>query len=387
MNSGKYVFAQLVEFLPQRVFDKMVYRYQGNKYVRHFSCWNQLLCMMFGQLTGRDSLRDLIVVIEAHRKKTYHLGFGKSVTRSNLAKANEKRSYKIFEEFAYHLIAIARKKRAHKDFEIKGKIYAFDSTTIDLCLSIFWWATFRKKKAGIKLHTLYDIITEIPAFVHITAATVNDVNAMDVIPYETEAYYIFDRGYVDYTRLYRINLIGAWFVIRAKSNLQFNRMYSKKVDKSTGILCDQIGKLSGIKAQKQYPDKIRRVKYYDAETKKNFIFLTNNTDLTALQIAFLYKNRWQVELFFKWIKQHLKVKSFWGTTENAVRIQIYSAIIAYCLISIVAAELKIDRSIYEILQIAGISILDKTPINELFKKEIHKNIEVSICNELTFSWF
>ena len=386
MNSGKYVFAQLAEFLPQRVFDTIVSRYQGDKYIRHFSCWNQLLCMLFGQLTHRDSLRDLIVVLEAHSKKSYHLGLGKSVTRSNLSKANEKRNYRIFEEFAYHLIAIARKKRANEDFEIKGKIYAFDSSTIDLCLSVFWWATFRKKKAGIKLHTLYDIVTQIPAFIHITEATVNDMNAMDLIPYEADAYYIFDRGYIDYTRLYRITLHEAYFVIRAKSNLKFNRMYSRKVDKETGVLCDQIGKLSGTKTGKQYPEKIRRIKFYDSETKRTFVFLTNNMELSALQIALLYKNRWQVELFFKWIKQHLKIKSFWGTTENAVRIQIYSAIIAYCLVAIVGAELKIKHSTYEILQIVGISLLDKTPINELFTNTDYKNVKELNSNQLTISW-
>ena len=387
MNSEKYVFAQIVEFLPQRVFDTIVCRYQGDKYVRHFSCWNQMLCMLFGQLTHRESLRDLIVVLNAHSKKTYHLGLGRSVTRSNLSKANERRNYRIFEEFAYHLIAIAQKKSLRKDFEIKGKVYAFDSSTIDLCLSVFWWATFRKKKAGIKLHTLYDITTQIPAFVHITEATVNDVNAMDVIPYETEAYYVFDRGYVDYTRLYRITLLQAWFVIRAKSNLKFNRMYSRKVDKTTGVLCDQIGKLSGIKTSKQYPAKIRRIKFHDSETGRTFVFLTNNMELTALQIALLYKNRWQVELFFKWIKQHLKIKSFWGTTENAVRIQIYSAIITYCIVSIVGAELKLNRSTYEILQIVGISLLDKTPINELFAKVDCKTVEEPDHNELPFNWF
>jgi FOG: Transposase and inactivated derivatives len=386
MNSGKYVFAQLTQFLPQRIFDTIVSRYNGDKHIRHFSCWNQMLCMLFGQLTHRDSLRDLIVVLEAHSRKSYHLGLGKSVTRSNLSKANEKRNYRIFEEFAYHLISIARKKNFNSDFEIKGQVYAFDSSTIDLCLSVFWWATFRKKKAGIKLHTLYDVVTHIPAFIHITEATVNDMNAMDVIPYQTGAYYVFDRGYVDYARLYRITLHEAYFVVRAKSNLKFNRMYSLKVDKTTGVLCDQIGKLSGIQTVKQYAKKIRRVKYHDFETNRTFVFLTNNMDLTALQIALLYKNRWQVELFFKWIKQHLKVKSFWGTSENAVRIQIYSAIITYCLVAIVRAELKIDRSTYEILQVIGISLLDKTPINKLFINTDYKNNEDENHKQLNISW-
>ncbi|MDP4208894.1 MAG: IS4 family transposase [Bacteroidota bacterium] len=325
MNHGKYVFAQITEFLPKRVFDCIVFKYSGDKGVRFFSCWNQLLCMFFGQLTNRDSLRDLIVAIEAHDKKTYHLGFGKSVTRSNLSKANENRNSKIFEEFAYCLIDIAQSKLKSENFEIKGKVYAFDSTTIDLCLNVFWWAKFRKTKGGIKLHTLYDVTTQIPAFIHVTAATVNDVNAMDVIPYESGAYYIFDRGYVDYARLYRITLLSAYFVVRAKSNLQFRRIYSLKVDKSSGVQSDQIGKLTGFYVSKDYPDKMRKVKYYDSEMNRTFVFLTNNMSLTAQEIALLYKNRWQVELFFKWIKQHLKIKAFWGNTENAVRIQIYTA--------------------------------------------------------------
>jgi len=236
------------------------------------------------------------------------------------------------------------------------------------------------------LHTLYDVVTHIPAFIHITEATVNDMNAMDVIPYQTGAYYVFDRGYVDYARLYRITLHEAYFVVRAKSNLKFNRMYSLKVDKTTGVLCDQIGKLSGIQTVKQYAKKIRRVKYHDFETNRTFVFLTNNMDLTALQIALLYKNRWQVKLFFKWIKQHLKVKSFWGTSENAVRIQIYSAIITYCLVAIVRAELKIDRSTYEILQVIGISLLDKTHINKLFINTDYKNNEDKNHKQLNISW-
>jgi IS4 transposase len=385
MNKGKYVFAQLIEFLPQRVFDNLVEKYNGNKYVKHFTCWNQLLCMVFGQLTNRDSLRDLILIIDAHSQKSYHLGFGKSVTRSNLAKANERRSCKLFEEFAYYLVDIARKKRANDDFAIKGKVYAFDSSTIDLCLSVFWWAKFRSTKAGIKLHTLYDVTTQIPAFIHITAATVNDVNAMDVIPYEAGAYYAFDRGYVDYARLYRIAQLSAYFVIRAKSNLKFKRMYSNKVDKSAGVQCDQIGKLSGFYTSKEYPEKLRRIKFYDEETKRTFAFLTNNMELTSNEIALLYKNRWQVELFFKWIKQHLKIKSFWGTSENAVRIQIYSAIISYCLVSIVSHDLKIDRSTYEILQVLGISLLDKTPVKELFEDANYNNVKELSCNQLSLN--
>jgi hypothetical protein len=387
MNQGKFVFAQIVEFLPQRIFDKIVKKHNGNKYVKHFTCWNQLLCMIFGQLTNRDSLRDLLVAIDAHSSKSYHLGFGKNVTLSNLAKANLNRNSKIFEEFAYYLVAIARKDRANDDFQIKGQVYAFDSTTIDLCLSVFWWAKFRKYKGGIKLHTLFDVNTQIPAFVHITPASVNDVNALDVLIYEPGSYYILDRGYVDYTRLYKITQHSATFVVRAKSNLKFNRMYSRECNKSTGVKSDQIGKLSGFYVSKQYPEKLRRVKFYDQETNRTFVFLTNNFDLTAEQVAFLYKNRWQVELFFKWIKQHLKIKTFWGTSENAVRIQVYSAIIAYCLVAIIGTQLKIDRSTYEILQVLGISLLDKTPVKELLTNMNYKDVKEHNNNQLSLSLF
>lgn len=387
MNQGKYVFAQLTEFLPKRVFDCIVTRYSGDKHVRFFSCWNQMLCMIFGQLTNRDSLRDLIVAITAHNKKIYHLGLGKNVTRSNLSKANENRNSKIFEEFAYYLIDIARNKLKNENFEIKGKVYAFDSSTIDLCLNVFWWAKFRKAKGGIKLHTLYDITTQIPAFIHITAATVNDMNAMDYIPYESDAYYIFDRGYVDYARLYKITLLSAYFVVRAKSNLKFKRIYSQKVDKSTGVQTDQIGKLTGFYVSKDYPEKMRKVKYYDSEMNRTFVFLTNNMSLTAQEIALLYKNRWQVELFFKWIKQHLKVKTFWGNSENAVRIQIYTAIITYCLVAIIGNDLKIGRSTYEILQILGISLLDKTPVKELFTIIDYNDVKELSYNQLSLSLF
>ena len=387
MNHGKYVFSQLVEFLPQRVFDRLVTKYDGNKKVRHFTCWNQLLCMIFGQLSSRDSLRDLIIVIEAHQSKSYHLGFGKNVTRSNLSKANENRNYKIFEDFANHLILIAQEKNHDDSFEIKGNIYAFDSSTIDLCLSVFWWAHFRTTKAGIKLHTLFDINTQIPVFIHITEANVHDVNAMDIINYERFAYYIFDRAYVDYSRLYQITKSSAYFVVRAKSNVKFKRMYSTKIDKSTGVIYDQIGKIEGFYTSKDYPEKIRKVKFFDAENNKMLIFLTNNFDLSARQIALLYKQRWQIELFFKWIKQHLKIKTFWGTTENAVRIQINIAIITYCLVSIVAKDLKINRSIYEILQILSASLLDKTPVNELLMKSDYNNVNEHITNQLVFNLF
>ena len=389
MNQGKYVFAQITEFLPRRVFDRIVQKYYGNKHIRTFTCWNQMLCMVFGQLTARDSLRDLIVAIDAHKAKSYHLGFGLNVTRATLARANIRRSHKLYEEFACHLIDYARRVCDCSDFEVKvdGNIYAFDSTTIDLCLSVFWWAEFRKAKGGIKMHTLYDVKTHIPSFVYITPASVNDVNAMDHIPYERGSYYIFDRGYNDFERLYRINKFEAYFVLRAKDNLKFSRMYSNKGEKQTGVKCDQIGVFAGQKSHSRYPEKLRRIRYYDSVTDVEFVFLTNNFELTAIEIAILYKNRWQVELFFKWIKQHLKVKSFWGHTPNAVKTQLYCAIIAYCLVAIVGKELKIDRSTYEILQILGISLLDKTPVKELLTNNDYKNVKELDYKQLSLSLF
>lgn len=370
MNTGKYIFSQLIEFLPQRIFDRIVMKYEGNKYVKHFTCWNQLLIMMFGQLSNRDSLRDLISTISAHSTKSYHLGFGKNVTRSNLSKVNERREPRIFEEFAYHMIDIARKKRINKDFEIDGKVFAFDSTTIDLCLSVFWWAKFRRTKAGIKMHTLYEIETDIPTFIHITEAKVHDQRAMDVIPYEQGAYYVFDRGYFDLKRLYHINEIEAFFVIRQRGNLLYDVI--KECDtmhNADGVLSDQIIKLTGYQTMKKYPVDLRRITYYAADKNKTFVYLTNNMQIPAKQVALLYKYRWHVELFFKWIKQHLKIKSFWGTTETAVRIQIYSAIIAYCMVAIIEHDLKLHRSTYEVLRILSASLLDKTPVKELFTKE------------------
>ncbi|UZO79152.1 IS4 family transposase [Aquimarina sp. ERC-38] len=304
-NQGKYVFAQLLTFLPKRTFNGIV-----NKYVRHFSCWNQLLCMIFRQLTNCDSLRDLVVTLDAHNKKSYHLGIGRRVTRSNLAKANQKRDYRIFEDFAYNLITIANAKLSDQNPNTGQKIYAFDSSTIDLCLSVFQWAKFRKSKGRIKLHTLFDIQTQIPSFIHVTPANIHNVKAMDLLIYEVGAYYVFDRGYLDFERLYKITKCAAYFVIIAKANFKFKRMYSDKANKAKGVLCDQIGKLTGFYTSKNYPDKLRRIKYYDSENKRTFVFQTNNMEATAEHIALLYKKRWQIELFFKWIKQHLKIKSF-----------------------------------------------------------------------------
>jgi hypothetical protein len=376
MNTGKYIFSQLIEFLPQRVFDRIVMKYEGNKYVKHFTCWNQLLVMMFEQLSNRDSLRDLVNIITAHSGKTYHLGFGKNVTRSNLAKVNERREPQIFEDFAYHMINIARKKRINKDFEIDGKVYAFDSTTIDLCLNVFWWAKFRHTKAGIKMHTLYEIETDIPAFIHITEARVHDQLAMDVIPYEPGAYYVFDRGYFDLERLYHIQKIEAYFVIRQRGNLRYDVTKVNGTNHNeNGVLMDQVIELTGYRTRKKYTEPLRRITYYAKDKNKTFVYLTNNMEMPAVQVALLYKYRWHVELFFKWIKQHLKIKSFWGTTETAVRIQIFTAITAYCMVAIVEHDLKLHRSTYEVLRILNASLLDKTPIKDLFTKQSVDSVE------------
>ena len=386
MNEGKYVFSQLVEFLPKRVFDCIVMRYQGDKYIKSFSCWNQLLIMMYGQLAGCESLRELVCITTAHAPKSYHLGFGKSViTRSNLAKANANRDCRIFEEFSYKMISIAQGKRITKEFEIPGRFYAFDSTTIDLCLSLFWWANFRKTKSGIKVHTLFDVVTQIPAFLHITAAKVHDMNAMDEIPYEQNAYYIFDRAYFDLARLFTINSIGSNFVIRERGNLQYKIIEGEDlIESPDNILYDQTIRLTGQQTAKKYPSLLRRVGYYSVEHKRTFTYLTNNFVISSKHVALLYKNRWQVELFYKWIKQHLHIKSFWGVTENAVRIQIYSAITAYCLVAIVEHDLRLNRSTFDVLRILSMSLFDKTPIRELFEpaepmSDIIENGNVQLC--------
>lgn len=367
MNKDKYVFAQMVEFLDNYKFLRIVKKYDGNKYVKHFTCWNQLLTLMFGQLCNRESLRDLIVALNAHQEKCYHLGVGKHVTRSNLAKANENRDYRIFEDFAFYMISEARKKRINDIFKLNRNVYAFDSTTIDLCLKLFPWANFRTHKGGIKIHTLYDVETQVPAFIHITEAKINDVKAMDVIPYESGSFYVFDRAYNDYHRLYKIHMMDSFFVVRAKTNIKARVLkWKRRLPKN--ILSDCEIELTGFYTQKSYPETIRLVRFWDEEDEREFIYLTNAKHIQALQVAELYKNRWQVELFFKWLKQHLKIKKFWGTSENAVKIQVYSAIIAYCLVAIMQHDMKLDRSTYEVLQILGISLTDKTPLRDLFSK-------------------
>ena len=375
MFQDKFVFSQLTSFLDRNHFNYLVRKYGGDKYVKHLTCWNQLLALMFGQLCNRESLRDVIVALEAHRSKCFHLGLGrKPIAKTTLATANQNRDYRIFEEFAFYMMTQAREKRATDIYKLGGKVYAFDSTTIPLCLSVFWWAKFRKKKGGIKAHVLYDLEAQVPAFYHITTASVNDSKAMQEIPYETDAYYIFDRGYNNFKELCRILRMESFFVVRAKSNLQYKCVrWKRRLPKN--ILTDAEIELTVCKSRKDYPENLRLVRYYDEEQDREFMFLTNAMDLTAQQVADLYKNRWQIELFFKWLKQHLKIKKFWGTTENAVRIQISAAITAYCLVAILQHDMQLKRSTYEVLQILSMSLTDKTPLRELFDKTYSNDVK------------
>lgn len=369
MHKGKFVFSQLVSFIDKDVFLRIANKYNGNRYVKKFTCWNQLLVLMFGQLSYRESLRDVVLATQVHASKSFHLGFGSHASRSTLSDANMRRDYRIFEEFAYKVVAEARACRAEDIFKLGGNVYAFDSTTIALCLETFKWALYRKnqRKGGVKVHTLYDIETSVPTFFHITEARVNDVNAMDDIPYEESSFYIFDRGYNDFRRLHNIESVGAYFVVRGKTNNDFRPItWARRFPKGSNILSDAVGYMDGQLTREKYPDKIRRVKYWDEEGKRTFIFFTNALDISPLTVAELYHQRWQIELFFKWLKQHLKIKKFWGNSENAVRIQIYTAMISYCMMAIVQKKAGVRRSIYEMLQIASISLTDTTPLRDLF---------------------
>jgi hypothetical protein len=385
MNTGKYVFSQVTELLSENDFIKCVKRYDGNFQVKHFTCWNQLMCMLFGQISNRESLSDLIICLESQRSKWYHLGMGTGISKSNLAYANENRDWRIFAEFAYMLIAKARNICTNtKGFEVdvEGSVYALDSTTIDLCLSVFWWAPFRKTKAAVKLHTQFDLKTEIPTFIHLSDGLMHDVKMLDCIEFERNAFYVMDRAFVSFEPLYSLHKSGAYFVTRAKSNLDFRRLYSMPKDKLKGVLCDQHIKLNNQYPSKYYPEIIRRIKYFDPETEKTLEFLTNNFELKALEIARLYKYRWNIELFFKWIKQHLKIKAFWGYSENAVRIQIYSAIIAYSVVAIIKEKNQIKYSTYEILQILSITLLNKTQLNQLFCESYLQTVKELNDNQL-----
>lgn len=384
MNSGKSIFAQLMEFLPIYEFRKCVKRYNGNYKIKSFTCWEQFLCMSFAQLTYRESLRDIEACLRAAHKKLYHMGIRSNISRNTLANANQVRDWRIYADFAQALIGIARELYINEDFrvELQQTAYALDATIIDLCLSLFPWAKFRNRKGAVKLHTLIDLRGSIPAFVIITHGKVHEVTVLDDLIIEAGAIYIMDRGYLDFRRLHRIQRASAFFVTRAKSNFKFKRLYSNGVDKSTGVQCDQIIALTGFYAKEDYPDKLRRIRYHDAEHNNTLVFLTNNFALPALTIAKLYRCRWQVELFFKWIKQHLRIKAFYGTTENAVKTQIWIAISVYVLVAIVKKRLNLKHSLYTILQILSVTLLEKIQLLQAFSSMEDDDTNGDSCNQL-----
>jgi len=377
MNRGQTVFSQVIDFLPQNKFRKCVNRYSGNYRVRSFTCYNQLLCMAFAQLTYRESLRDIECCLRAMQEKLYHMGIRGKVSRNTLAKANETRDWRIYSDFAQILIHEARRLYVDDGFglELDETVYALDSSTIDLCLSVFPWARFRKTKGAIKLHTLLDLRGDIPTFIWITDGKIHDVNVLDHLIPEAGSIYVMDRAYLDFHRLYQLHQCSAIFVTRSKKNTGLRRLYSNKVDKSTGVRCDQIVVLTGYYSKKDYPEKLRRIKYFDAEKGRSFVFLTNQFTLPPEIIAELYRYRWRVEIFFKWIKQHLRIKSFYGTSENAVKTQIWIAVSTYVLVAIMKKRLKIDLTLYTILQILSITLFEKMPILQAltandYKKQI-----------------
>jgi transposase len=375
MNRGQTIFSQIIDFLPKKKFRQCVDRYSGNYRIRSFTCYNQFLCMAFAQLAYRESLRDIECCLRAMREKLYHMGIRGKVSRSTLADANEIRDWRIYSDFAQVLIHEARRLYVDDDFglELKETVYALDSSTIDLCLSVFPWAKFRKTKAAVKLHTLLDLRGDIPTFIWITDGKIHDVNVLDHLIPEAGAIYIMDRAYLDFQRLYQLHQSSAVFVTRSKTNTGLRRIYSNKVDKTTGIKCDQLVVPTGFYSKKDYPEKLRRIKYFDAEKGRSFVFLTNQFILPALTIAELYRFRWRVEIFFKWIKQHLRIKKFFGTSENAVKTQIWIAISTYVLVAIMKKRLKIDLTLYAILQILSISLFEKKPIYQVLTEIDYKN--------------
>jgi hypothetical protein len=384
MNSGKTIFTQLMEFIPTHEFRKCVKRYNGNYKIKRFSCWDQFLCMVFAQLTYRESLRDIQACLRASQQKLYHMGIRGKVSRNTLAHANQVRDWRIYADFAHVLIGIARELYINENFgvELGQTAYALDATIIDLCLSLFPWAKFRNRKGAIKLHTLIDLRGSIPAVVIITHGKIHEVTILDDILIEPGAIYIMDRGYLDFARLHRIHQSLGFFVTRAKRNFNCKRLYSNSFDKKTGIRCDQIVVLQGFYAKKDYPDKLRRIRYHDAENNKTLVFLTNNFLLPAVTIAKLYRCRWQVELFFKWIKQHLRIKAFYGTTENAVKTQIWIAISVYVIVAIVKRRLKLSLSLYTILQILSVTLFEKIPLLQAFADSDAIELNSDFCKQL-----
>ncbi len=385
MYTGKFIFSQLVANLPMHTFRQCVARYQGERYVKQFRCLDQYIVMAFAQLTSRSSLRDIEACLRAHQSKLYHMGIRSPVVaRNTLSKANERRDWRIYADFAQSLIRTARPLYAKEDLglDLDNTIYALDSSTIDLCLSVFPWALFRSTKSAVKLHTLLDLRGNIPTFIHISNGKLHDVNVLDILLPEPGAFYIMDRGYVDFERLFTLNIAGAFFVIRSKSNTQYQRRYSHAVEKSSSVKCDQTIVLTGINSVSNYPQPLRRVKYYDDETGKIFNFLTNNFAIPAQTVADLYRNRWQVELFFKWIKQHLRIKSFFGTSENAVKSQIWIAISVYVLVAIIKKRLDLKTDLYRILQILSLTLFEKTSLKQLLSNDSYITENKEIDNQL-----
>ncbi|MFH1798744.1 MAG: IS4 family transposase [Candidatus Omnitrophota bacterium] len=384
MNSGKTIFSQIMDFLPMNEFRKCVNRYQGNHKVKSFSCLDQFLCMAFAQLTYRESLRDIESCLRSMKNKTYHMGIRSQISRPTVARANKNRNWRIYADFAQILISKARKLYVNDSFglDLNETVYALDSSTIDLCLSLFPWAHFRKRKGAIKLHTLLDLRGSIPSFIKVTDGSVHDVNILDDLVIEPGAFYIFDRGYLDFERLFRLTEQLVFFVTRTKKNFQFQRIYSHPVDKSLGLVCDQTIRLTGFYSKQHYPEKLRCIRYFDSETQKYLTFLTNNFNLPAITISQLYKCRWQVELSFKWIKQHLRIKAFYGTSQNAVKTQVWIAIAIYVLIAIIKKQLKLEQSLYTILQILSVTMFEKTPILQVFATLDHKKETGDSHNQL-----
>jgi len=385
MNQGKMVFAQMMEFASFHVFKYCVKRYQGDYKIKDFSCWKQFLCMAFGQLTHRESLSDTALCLKLHRSKLYHLGIGKPFHKSTIARANEKRDWRIFRDFALKLIEQAKMLYVNDnqlDVKLKGRIFALDSTVIDLCLNVFWWATFRKAKAAVKLHTLLDLKTSIPEYIFITDGSIHDVNILDYISLPSGSYLIMDKAYIDFARLRRFAGERVNFVIRARTNFKYKVIDRRMVNKKQGVICDQTVELTGPLSSQKYPEYLRRVRYYDKETGKRFVFLTNNFKLSALTIAALYKYRWGIETFFKWIKQHLKIQTFWGYSENAVKTQVWIAISAYVIVIIAKKKLNLSQSLYEILQMISLSAFDRTPIRNLFEVENYQDVKEQFYNQL-----
>jgi hypothetical protein len=385
MYAGKLVFAQITEHLPLPIFRQCVQRYGGHRKIKSFTCLDQFFCMTFAQLTYRESLRDIEACLRAHQSKLYHMGIRGGISRNTLANANKVRDWRIYADFAQALIGVARDLYANDSFgvDLANTVYALDSSTVDLCLTLFPWAPFRQTKAAVKMHTLLDLRGNIPTFLHISDGKLHDVNALDLLTPEPGAFYIMDRGYVDFVRLYRFTLAAAFFVTRAKSNTKMRRVYSQPVDRETGLICDQTVVLTGVHTPLYYPEKLRRIKYHDAATDHTFVFLTNNFTLAAFTITELYRCRWQVELFFKWIKQHLRIKAFFGTSENAVKSQIWIAVATYVLVAILKKRLNIDASLYTLLQVLSLTLFERTPINQLLNDPDYDSPDSPAHNQLT----